>query len=65
MSLVKGVEELVNEFHVSGPASGYLACLVAILYFGNVYSLEKIGSSTTWNPTVRGILADYAYIVSA
>ena len=55
----------MNEFHVSGPASGYLACLVAILYFGNVYSLEKIGSSTTWNPTVRGILADYAYIVSA
>ncbi|KAI9899813.1 hypothetical protein N3K66_006274 [Trichothecium roseum] len=60
--IIKGVEELVNEFHVSGPASGYLACLVAILYFGNVYSLEKIGSSTIWNPTVRSILVDYAYL---
>lgn len=61
---VKGVEELVNEFAEEGIAAGYLACLIAILYFGSVYGLEKLGSSTTWNSTVRGFIADYAYVVS-
>lgn len=61
---VKGVEELVNEFKVEGNPAGYLACLIAILYFGTVYSLEKMGSSTIWKGGVREILADYAYVVS-
>lgn len=61
--LVKGVEELVNEFDQQGPASGFLACIIAILYFGTVYGLEKLGSSTVWKPGVRTILADYAYVV--
>ncbi|CAF3458500.1 unnamed protein product [Fusarium graminearum] len=60
--LVKGVEELVNEFDQQGPASGFLACIIAILYFGTVYGLEKLGSSTVWKPGVRTILADYAYV---
>lgn len=63
---VKGVEELVNEFTTSeGSAPGYLACIIAILYFATVYSLEKLGYSTVWKAGFRGILADYAYVVSS
>lgn len=57
------MEELVNEFE-GGNAAGYLSCLIAILYFGTVYSLERIGSSTLWREQLRGVLADYAYVVS-
>ncbi|RBA12700.1 hypothetical protein FPRO05_04150 [Fusarium proliferatum] len=60
--IIKGVEELVNEFDKGGQAAGYLACLIAILYFGTVYGLEKIGSSTIWKASVRTVLADYAYV---
>ncbi|PSN67929.1 anion exchange family protein [Corynespora cassiicola Philippines] len=60
--MVKGVEELVNEFSVAGNSAGYLSCLVAILYFGSVYGLEKLGSSVMWKPWIRGALADYAYV---
>ncbi|KAE9580193.1 putative transporter [Colletotrichum fructicola] len=60
--IIKGVEELVNEFTTEGSAAGYLACLIAILYFGTVYALEKLGSSTLWRADFRGILADYAYV---
>ncbi|EWZ28050.1 hypothetical protein FOZG_18252 [Fusarium oxysporum Fo47] len=59
--IIKGVEELVNEFNQGGPAAGYLACIIAILYFATVYALEKLGSSTVWKAGVRSILADYAY----
>jgi hypothetical protein len=62
MCTVKGVEELVNEFSITGPAGGYLSCLIAILYFGSVYGLEKLGSSVIWKPWVRGILADYSFV---
>lgn len=54
---------MVNEFEVAGSASGYLACMVAILYFGSVYGLEKLGASTIWKAGIRGIFADYAYVV--
>ncbi|CVK85072.1 related to human band 3 anion transport protein [Fusarium mangiferae] len=60
--IIKGVEELVNEFDKGGQAAGYLACLIAILYFGTVYGLEKIGSSTIWKASARTLLADYAYV---
>jgi boron transporter len=59
---VKGVEELVNEFTSVSPTAGYLSCVIAILYFGSVYLLEKLGSSTMWKPWIRGLLADYAYV---
>jgi len=61
---VKGVEELVHEFTLSGSAGGYLGCVIAIMYFATVYGLEKLGSSIIWNSTYRGLLADYAYVVS-
>ncbi|KAF9876772.1 hco3- transporter family protein [Colletotrichum karsti] len=60
--IIKGVEELVNEFNAEGGAAGYLACMIAILYFATVYGLEKLGSSTLWKAGFRGILADYAYV---
>ncbi|KAF2107418.1 anion exchange family protein [Lophiotrema nucula] len=59
---VKGVEELVNEFTSVSPTAGFMSCMIAILYFGSVYGLEKLGSSTMWKPFVRGLLADYAYV---
>lgn len=37
--------------------------MIAILYFGTIYGLEKLGSSTMWKPSLRGLLADYAYVV--
>lgn len=61
--LVKGVEELVNEFTVYGPAAGFLSCLIASLYFMTIYGLEWLGSSTICRPWFRGLLADYAYVV--
>ncbi|KAK4102628.1 hypothetical protein N658DRAFT_423367 [Parathielavia hyrcaniae] len=61
--IIKGVEELVAEFEdTPGNAAGFLACLIAILYFASVYALEKLGSSTLWRAGFRGILADYAYV---
>ncbi|KAJ4854609.1 HCO3- transporter family domain-containing protein [Trichoderma breve] len=60
--IIKGVEELVNEFNAEGSEAGYLACVIGILYFGSVYGLEKLGSSTLWRPGFRGFLADYAYV---
>ncbi|RYP77631.1 hypothetical protein DL771_000999 [Monosporascus sp. 5C6A] len=60
--IIKGVEELINEFHEGGSAAGYLACVIAILYFATVYGLEKLGQGKMWRVGVREILADYAYV---
>ncbi|KAJ9130436.1 Boron transporter 1 [Pleurostoma richardsiae] len=60
--MIKGVEELVNEFKIAGSAGGYLACMIAILYFASVYALEKLGYGKIWKAGFRGILADYAYV---
>lgn len=61
--LIKGVEELVSEFELSGSVDGYLSCLVAILYSATIYSLERVGSSVVGKAWFRGLLADYAYPV--
>ncbi|KAJ9324663.1 hypothetical protein DTO027B5_168 [Paecilomyces variotii] len=60
---IKGVEELTSEFDTRGSNAGYLSCMIAILYFGTIYGLEKLGSSTMWKPSLRGLLADYAYVI--
>lgn len=54
----------MNEFSVEGNAAGYLACMIAILYFGSIYGLEKLGASVMWKPWFRSLLADYAYVVN-
>lgn len=63
LSSVKGVDELVDEFS-RGSVDGFLSCLIAILYFGTIYGLEKLGNGLLWTPATRGLLADYAYPVS-
>ncbi|KAH8903578.1 hypothetical protein BR93DRAFT_884981 [Coniochaeta sp. PMI_546] len=60
--IIKGVEELVNEFEAYGSTAGYLACMIAIFYFASVYAFEKFGNSTVWRAGFRGILADYAFV---
>lgn len=60
---VKGVEELAHEFDTQGTAAGFLAAMIAILYFASVHALEKLGYSKVWRAGFRGILADYAYVV--
>ncbi|TGO33525.1 hypothetical protein BHYA_0242g00180 [Botrytis hyacinthi] len=59
--MIKGVEELVSLFDSYGSVDGYLSCVIAILYFGTVYALEKIGRGTLAKPWAREILSDYAY----
>ncbi|KAJ4337446.1 hypothetical protein N0V95_008336 [Ascochyta clinopodiicola] len=59
---VKGVEELVYLFEVSGFEGGYLSIVIAMLFFGSVYGLEKVGGSTVWKPWIRGFLADYSFV---
>ncbi|KAJ5346890.1 uncharacterized protein N7506_000143 [Penicillium brevicompactum] len=60
--IIKGVEELVNEFTTVGHSAGFMSCMIAILYFLSIYGLEKLGSSTVWKAGYRGIFADYAYV---
>lgn len=62
-TLVKGVEELVNEFSTKGSSAGYMSCMIAILYFLTIYGLENLGTSTIARVGVRTVLADYAYVV--
>ncbi|KAH9873162.1 hypothetical protein J1614_005560 [Plenodomus biglobosus] len=59
---IKGVEELVYLFETSGFDGGYLSIVIAILYFGSVYGLEKLGGSTIGTPGIRSILADYSFV---
>ncbi|KAK4152170.1 boron transporter 1 [Chaetomidium leptoderma] len=61
--LIKGVEELVNEFDEYGSTAGFLACMIAMLYFASVYAVEKLGSGKIWKAGFRGMLADYSYVV--
>jgi len=61
-NLVKGVEELVYLFEPSGFEGGYLSIVIAILYFGSVYGLEKLGGSTIGTAWIRSILADYSFV---
>ncbi|OAL53012.1 hypothetical protein IQ07DRAFT_669688 [Pyrenochaeta sp. DS3sAY3a] len=59
---IKGVEELVYLFETSGFSGGYLSIVIAILYFGSVYALERLGKCTLWTAGVRTIIADYSFV---
>ncbi|KAK6343807.1 hypothetical protein TWF696_007468 [Orbilia brochopaga] len=61
--LIKGVEELVAQFDQNS-TGGFMGIVVAMLYFGTVYTLEKFGSGLFFNPAVRGFVADYAYPIA-
>ena len=60
---VKGVEELVSEFSDYGSVDGFMAVVIALLFFGTVYALEAVGSGIWFRPWFRGVLGDYAYPV--
>ncbi|KAF2762223.1 hypothetical protein EJ05DRAFT_201641 [Pseudovirgaria hyperparasitica] len=60
--VIKGVEELANEFSVNSYESGYLGCIIAILYFGTVFGIEKFGVGLFMNPSVRRFVGDYSYV---
>ncbi|KAL3418221.1 hypothetical protein PVAG01_09936 [Phlyctema vagabunda] len=62
--LIKGVEELVSLFDTFGSLDGYLSCLIALLYFGTIYTLERLGGGTLARPWARGLLSDYAYPIA-
>ncbi|KAI4170336.1 MAG: hypothetical protein LQ343_005089 [Gyalolechia ehrenbergii] len=61
VGIIYGVEELVAEFTTFDSTQGFISCVIAILYFGTIYSLETIGHSTLFRPWFRGVVADYAY----
>lgn len=58
----KGIEELISEFEDGGSTAGYMSVMIALLYFGTIYGLEKIGSSSMFYPWIRTVIADYAYV---
>ncbi|KAK5002935.1 hypothetical protein LTR28_010802, partial [Elasticomyces elasticus] len=60
-SLVKGVEELIDEFTISTPAAGFLGIVVALCYWFTVYGLELTGGTILFSPVLRKVLSDYAY----
>lgn len=62
--LIKGVEELAAEFSDYGSVDGFMAVMIALLFFGTVYALEAIGNGIWFRPWVRGVLADYAYPIA-
>jgi boron transporter len=45
---VKGVEELVSEFASRGDSDGFMSCMIAPLYFGTIYALEKLGNTVSY-----------------
>ncbi|PKX92872.1 anion exchange family protein [Aspergillus novofumigatus IBT 16806] len=60
---IVGITGLISPF---GAYVGIIYCsntMIAILYFLTVYGLERLGSSTIWKPWLRGLLADYAYVI--
>ena len=58
------MEELSAEFSDYGSIDGFMAIMIALLFFGTVYALEAIGNGIWFRPWIRSILADYAYPVS-
>ena len=51
------------EFDDYGSIDGFMAVMIALLFFATVYALEAIGTSVWFRPWFRELLADYAYPV--
>jgi len=60
---VKGVEELIDQFNSSTATAGFLSVVVALCYFVTVYGLELLPGLSYFTPTIRKLLADYAFPV--
>lgn len=62
--VVKGVEELINQFNTSSYTAGFLSVVVALCYWATVYALELLPNMIAFTPVTRKLLSDYAYPVS-
>ena len=51
------------EYDDYGSIDGFMAVMIALLFFGTVYALEAIGRGIWFRPWFRELLADYAYPV--
>ncbi len=60
----KGIQELIDNFVAADPSAGFLSVVIAVCYWATVYGLEFVGNTALLIPSVRGLLADYAYPVS-
>jgi len=56
------VQLLTTEFDDYGSEDGFMSVMIALLFFGTVYALEKIGSGKLFKTMIRGIIGDYAYL---
>ncbi|KAK3725068.1 hypothetical protein LTR37_000578 [Vermiconidia calcicola] len=68
--MIKGVQELIAQFDdgIGGEAGsrqgGYLACIIALVYWFSVYSLENIGGTIYSRNWLRKSLSDFAYPIA-
>ncbi|PSK37403.1 hypothetical protein B9Z65_2145 [Elsinoe australis] len=62
--MIKGVEELVDEFVSNNAQAGFLAVVVALCYWFTVYVLELVPQTIIFTPAVRKLLSDYAYPIA-
>ena len=51
------------EFQDYGQVDGFMAVMIALLFFGTVYALEALRTGIWFRPCFRGLLGDYAYPV--
>ena len=64
--MIKGVEELIAQFDdTHSRQSGYLSCIIALVYWFSVTKLEAMQGSLFARGWLRKALSDYAYPVSA
>ncbi|GAB7350870.1 hypothetical protein MBLNU459_g1391t4 [Dothideomycetes sp. NU459] len=59
--MIKGVEELIDQFNSSTYTAGFLSVVVALCYWATVYALELLPNMIVFTPTTRKLLSDYAY----
>ncbi|QIX01394.1 hypothetical protein AMS68_006911 [Peltaster fructicola] len=62
--MIKGVEELVDQFDSDSLQAGYLSIVIALCYWFSVTMLEKAGSSVFGRSWTRKLLSDYAYPIA-
>lgn len=62
--LVKGIEELIDQFNSSTATAGFLSVVVALCYWATVYALELLPKTIMFKAPARKFLSDYAYPVS-
>lgn len=62
--MIKGVEELIDQFNSSTSTAGFMSVIVALCYWFTVYALELLPVTIVFTPTIRKLLSDYAYPIA-